>query len=205
MDSRTASLLKLLRTPKTYQELSDEVGVGYYTVRQHVQSLIDLGFVEEMPWPKPGTNQKTFRSCVHNAEKEFTEEGCSTFKYVDDKYHTALDLLSMDSSILQALMALPHLALSAPMWEYRASTHPSEAFTNTQIPSNKIVDKLVDLRTLLIKLQDFVEQLIAVGTWDPADPELNKILFHKNPDKINWDEIKAVYSRLGHLAAERNW
>lgn len=204
MDPRNAQIIKMLRTPKTYRELSDEIGVGYHTVRQYVKSLIDLGFIEEMPWPKSGTNQKQFRSNVSNPDKEFTVEGCSIFE-LGKRKKTASGLVESDLEAFHFLVDLPFVALSAPMLEYMAHKYPSEYFVASSPSSALVAEKLAELHEQLVAFTKLVEQLIAVGTWDPTHPEFNKTLFHTEPEKINWENVKKAYVRLQEIDNERGW
>jgi len=205
MDSRTAQILSALRTPKTYQELADKFGAGYYTVREQVQTLVDMGFVEEMPWRRNGTKQKQFRATVSNPDKQFTPEGVAVLEFFSDTL-TPIGVINQfhdqgSMELLRNIISLPLLALSAPMVEYR------EAIMQGGVPgssptSDQVLEKLAVVHDRLLRLLSLVEQLMALGVWDHKHPENNTILFHDKPEKFNWEKITTSYSHLTGMSKD---
>lgn len=198
MDARTAQILNSLRTPKTYQDLSKEFDVGYYTIREHVQTLCDLGFVEEMPWPKQGTKQKQFRANAYNPENQFSPEGCAVFSLFGNSM-TAMQIISSEyEHIFHDAITAIFTSLSAPMTEVIKDASMVGA------PHSSVVqDKLLVVLEGIKELVSLTEQLIHSGVW--GDPEAARILFDRPVENMNIEKILEVKARLFQLASDRGW
>jgi len=199
MDPRKSLILKSCRTPKTYEELAEELDAGYYTVRTIVQQLIEAGVLDETPFCRRGTRQKQFVTRAYSKDKIYTKETCAVFNYLKKEW-TAMELISspLERTIGKMVIDIVFSALSAPMDE--VITDPSMVGA----PHSSVVEtRLMACRELLGELLSLTEQMIHSGVW--GDREAAKILFDVPPETINTTKILEAKARLFEIANERGW
>lgn len=63
---RMQLLLTKLETPRSITDLSEELNVGYYTVRNEVKNLVDHGFATELPFRRE--KEKLYQTVWDNPE-----------------------------------------------------------------------------------------------------------------------------------------
>lgn len=198
MDSRKTAILKHCRSPKTYQELSEELDIGYHAVWNLVQELVDASVLEEMPFNRRGTRQKQFRTRAFNPETFFTPETCLLFKIYNGEYNALQVINSKElEDLYHMVITIVFTALSAPMTEVLKGDMAGA-------PHSSVVEpKLMSAHALLSDLLTFLEQLIHCGVWD--DQTSAKALFHTLPENINTEPILQAKARLFQIANERGW
>lgn len=199
MDQRKAIILKSCRTPKTYEELSEELDTGYFAVRNLVQELIDAKVLEETPFNRRGTRQKQFRTRAFNQDTLFTRDTCAIFNFLGED-HTALQLLNSheNEDAIKTAVTILFTCLSAPMTEVIKDANMVGA------PHSSVVEtKLLAVQHVLEELLSLTEQLIHSGVW--GDAEAAKILFDKPVENTNTEIIFEAKARLFAIATERGW